>query len=350
MAPLKEDSRSLSDLYKAALSEGGKLLVYAGGDTPSQLDSIKSAFVDRFPGINLEIVIDFSKYHNARIDNQIKLGTLLPDLAHLQTLQDFDRWKQRGVLLPYKPIGWDSVYPQFKDPSGYYTSIYVDAFSTSVNKEVLGPNEEGWPTEAEDFLNPMLKGKIVSTYPNDDDAVLYWYKMVVEKYGWSWLDQFIKNEPLFVRGTQEPWDLVWNSSAKIGATFSTDGFLKENTDPVQFILPKKDPFVSWGQRAAIFKGTQNLAAAQLYLSWWLDMQTQRDTWYMWSVRKDVPVPVGFKSIWEYQGQTDPVAFQEWMRDRGEVERFKSQVTLYVGEVKGDLPTGNLGLFPDKMIN
>ncbi|MDX3388172.1 ABC transporter substrate-binding protein, partial [Streptomyces niveiscabiei] len=84
-----EETRSLDELYRAALKEGGKLVVYAGGDTPTQQDGTKAGFKARFPGIDLTLIVDYSKYHDVRIDNQLATGTLVPDVVQLQTLQDF---------------------------------------------------------------------------------------------------------------------------------------------------------------------------------------------------------------------------------------------------------------------
>lgn len=87
----------------AARAEGGKLVVYAGGDTPSQQDGTKATFKVRFPEIDLTLIVDHSKYHDARVDNQLATDTLVPDVVQFQTMQDFDCWKQQGRLLRYKP-------------------------------------------------------------------------------------------------------------------------------------------------------------------------------------------------------------------------------------------------------
>src|SRR4051812_21947056 len=54
-----EDTQ-LQQLYQKAISEGGVLTVYAGGDKPGQWDYLKKALVKRFPQIQVEIVVDFS--------------------------------------------------------------------------------------------------------------------------------------------------------------------------------------------------------------------------------------------------------------------------------------------------
>lgn len=64
--------------------------------------------------MKLNVIVDYSKFHDARIDNQLATGAQVPDVVQLQTLQDYPRWKQEGVLMHYKPNGWDKIYP----PSG----------------------------------------------------------------------------------------------------------------------------------------------------------------------------------------------------------------------------------------
>ncbi|MDO5652380.1 MAG: ABC transporter substrate-binding protein [Moraxella sp.] len=342
---VEPENKNLDELYHAALAEGGKLVVYAGGDTPDQQNGIKAAFEKRFPGITLDTIVDYSKIHDARVNYQIANQQVVADVVQLQTLQDFPKWKAEGALLPYKPLGWDKVYSGFKDSDGAWTGVFVDAFSNVVNQSALGNITA--PREAVDYLNPALKGKIISTYPNDDDAVLFWYKQAIDQNGWQWLDGLMKNEPYFVRGTQAPADEV--ESGKYAVTFSTDGMLKpDGGSHSYFVLPKQGGFVAWAQRAAILKDAQNPAAAKLYLSWLLDKDTQQNVWYMWSVRTDVPAPQGYQQIWHYPN-ANLKEFENFMADREAVESFKAKVSLFVGDVKGESSAGELGLFPVKAI-
>lgn len=139
-AAVEADKRPINELYQNALREGGIVTVYAGGDTPGQQGGIKQAFEKRFPGMKLNVIVDYSKFHDARIDNQLATNTLVPDVVQLQTLQDYPRWKKEGVLLNYKPIGWDKVYPAFKDKDGSWTGVFVDAFSNVVNTKLIPEN------------------------------------------------------------------------------------------------------------------------------------------------------------------------------------------------------------------
>ncbi|MDX3521545.1 ABC transporter substrate-binding protein [Streptomyces scabiei] len=341
-AGTREETRTLEQLYREAKAEGGRLTVYAGGDTATQQDGNKAAFEKAFPGITVNIVVDYSKFHDARIDGQLATGTLVPDVVQLQTLQDFPRWKKEGVLRPYKPAGFSRVHPAFKDPDGAWTGIFVDAFSTIYNIDAVRAGQA--PATARDLLDPRLKGKIVSTFPNDDDAVLYLYKLIVDRYGWDWLRRFAAQDVAWVRGTQEPADRVEAGTAAVAV--GTDGMLTPADGmKTRFVLPRHDPFMAWAQRAAIFKEARHPAAAELYLNWWLSKRTQSD-FYMWSVRTDVAPHSGYRPIWDYpNAHLD--GFEHFMADRALVERFRQQLTLYVGEVTGAPSPGWLGLHPGR---
>ena len=296
--------------------------------------------------MTLDVVVDYSKVHDARLDQQFARKRVVADVVQLQTLQDFPRWNKEGRLLPYKPRGWDKVYTHFKDKNGAWTGVFVDAFSNLANTQALGNVKP--PLDAPDYLNPELKGKIVSTYPNDDDAVLFWYKQAIDRHGWAWMENFMKQEPHFVRGTQAPSDEV--TAGKYAVTFSSDGGLKPDaSSPVRFTLPSNDGFVAWAQRAAILKGARHPESARLYLSWLLDKDTQQNVWYMWSVRTDVPAPAGYQPIWKYRN-ANLAGFERFMADRDAVECFRSRIRLYVGDVKGPSSAGELGLTPTKAID
>ena len=175
------ETRSLDDLYAAAIEEGGTLIIWSGGDKPGQRDQILNAFRERFPKIDLQDKMDLSKYHDARFDLAVATGREVPDLLELQTLHDFDYWKEKQLLVQYRPLGWKTIYPDYKDPDGFWTGLYGVSFSNIVNISMI-PEDQA-PRDAMDYLNPALKGKIILTYPHDDDAVLYQFWHLQKKYG-----------------------------------------------------------------------------------------------------------------------------------------------------------------------
>jgi len=102
----------------------------------------------------------------------------ITDVVQLQTVQDFPRWKAEDALMAYKPAGWAAIHAAYRDPEATHMGIAISAFSNNVNI-LLVANESEWPREAADYLKPMFaNGKLAITYPNDDDAVLFWFKQV----------------------------------------------------------------------------------------------------------------------------------------------------------------------------
>ncbi len=336
------EQNQLQVLHRAAVAEGGKVTIYMGGDAPGQWDNLAAAFHQQFPDVQLHLVTDLSKYHDVRIDNQLATGRLVADAAILQTAQDFDRWKKQGDLLKYKPVGWDKVFANAKDKDGYYTGVFYGAFSYIVNTKQL-------PTTASDFkatdlLKPAFKNKLILTYPNDDDAVLFGYRQIVDKYGWNYLAQLVEQNPKLIRGV--PGSAAGVGSGDYLASIAVGGDARPNGTQV---FSNSERFNSWAQRGAIFKRAPHKAGAKLFLSWLDSQAVQKNaiaTW-TWSVRKDVAPPTDLKALASYKN-TDPDAFAKFMSDRSAVERFRSQVELYFGQVKGTDPgdpDGTLGRTP-----
>lgn len=337
--PAREEARSLDELYAAALAEGGKLTIYAGGDTADQVEPTRQAFLAQFPGIDLTMVVDYSKYHDVRVDNQLATGTLVPDLVQFQTLHDFTRWKAAGVLLPYKPVGFSAVHPTFKDPDGAWVAIFVVAFSY-MYAAALGSDGPATPL---DLVDPRWKDQISSSYPHDDDAVLYLFSLYVQRYGWDWARKFAAQNPAFGRGAQTPIGAVASGQKAVGVG-SAGSLLFPLAPGVQWAIPAGHPFMAWGQRAAILRGAAHPEAARLYLSWQLSRPVQETAFTGWSVRTDVTPPAGLAPIWAIP-DANLEGFAKFMADRAVAERWRQTFALYFGEVQGPPSPGVLGLHP-----
>lgn len=174
-APIVE-SRTIEEIHQAALAEGGVVTCWHGGDEVNQMDFIKTAFEAKFPGMKMNITVDLSKYHDGRIDEQLVAKNVFVDSIILQTVHDYPRWAQEGALLNYAPLGLDKVHPAFKDStSASWYGVELLFWSNIWNTKKL-------PGAAfstfDEFLKPEYKDKLVLTYPNDDDAVLFAFDLM----------------------------------------------------------------------------------------------------------------------------------------------------------------------------
>ncbi|OWY94368.1 Avr-associated TDF protein [Phytophthora megakarya] len=327
-ANVQEETKSIDDLYAEAVAEGGKLVLYHGGDTPTQQDSLREAFEQRFPEINFTLVVDYSKYHDVRIDNQLETDTLVPDVVALQTLQDFTRWADEGKLLRYKPKGFSNIHASLRDNDGAWMAYTIYSFYTSYNTSSL--DGLAAPTSMESLTDAQWAGKIASSYPNDDDAVLYLYTRYVELYGWDWVAKLANQTVGFHRGSNVAAELVAAGEKVVGM----------GTDIGNNVAVGNDTeYISWGQRAAILAKAKHPAAAKLFMNWALSDEVQSTT-----VAPSVRTDINTDKPWDIP-EANMAAFPLFMEDREKVEEWKQTFTLYIGEVQGEPTPGFLGLYP-----
>ena len=339
-APPEAESRPLDELHRAAVAEGGELLVYAGGDLPNGSAATEQAFMRRFPGVRIRILVDRSKYHGVRIDAQIARSRVAPDVVHILAIHLFEAWKAEGRLLPYNPHGWSEIFADYRDPDAAYVPIGLFSFSSVFNTNLI-PEAEG-PRDAEDYLDPMLRGRIVLGYPHDDDAMLYQFDRIVADHGWGFMDRLMSQDVTWVRGSAPARVMV--QQGRKAATFNASGPLVPAANaPFRFVLPRRGGFLTWPQPAAIFQGARHPEAAKLYLSWLLSVEVQGAAGRQWPIRKDVAPAGGFRPITDYE--TRPARFAAWMQDRARLERVRDMLEQAIGPMQGPNPTGVEGIYP-----
>ncbi|KAK0195881.1 ABC-type Fe3+ transport system [Armillaria mellea] len=319
------ESRSLDDLYALAVAEGGQLVVRAGGDTSTQQDTFVQAFQQRFPQMNISIVVDLSKYHDGIIDRSLSLtGKAGVDVAHLQTYHDFVRWKSEGRLLNYKPAGWDQITSDIKDPDGAFVGIAYYLFTNTYSTAKTTAADA--PKNFNDYLNSKWQNKIVSVYPNDDDGVLFLFYKIQQAHGWTAITNFISMGIDWVRGSVTPTTVLL-SSAPQAVTFTTAAGFPNATSGVVEQLPTSDPsgLSIWSQRAAIFNTAAHPNAAKLYMNWVLSVDYQ------------TVLATGGWTLASYGSLLDTKPFDQFMLNRPIVEQFRFQIEQLIGLPQGPSP-------------
>ncbi|KAL8298189.1 hypothetical protein RB600_002956 [Gaeumannomyces tritici] len=342
--PLRE-TRSIDEIYRAALDEGGTVTLWHGGDEVYQRDNLKAAFEARFPGVTVNLTVDLSKYLDGRFDDQLAraakgdAGAVTVDSIILQTVHDYPRWAQQRALLDYRPLGWDQISPAFRDQASathYGVAVFSWPLVWSTDKLPAGTAL----SEFDDFLRPELKDKIVLTMPHDDDAVLWAFDLIIQQKGTPWLDALLAQNPRWVRGTHTPLALISRNDTRLAATF-TSGTAYPPPRGLAAAVPRRTRFVSWPQTAAIPRAAPHPEAARLLLAFLLSTAWQGRGG--WSVRGDVTPPpgttfgVGHDVAAGGVPSTDPAAFAPWMADRARVERLRLWFEDRLGTPQGPSP-------------
>jgi ABC-type Fe3+ transport system substrate-binding protein len=282
-------------LYAIARKEG-QLNLYGGGPASWYTDWTKN-FTTRFPGIQVVFKGGFSNQLTPLIDGQLAARKMEADVAVLQTLQDFARWKRKGVLQPLKDTVFDHMPAKYHDPQGCYTGVSVYTLSYAYNRAALGASP---PRSAMDFLQTEFKGKLISVYPQTDDVTLYLFWTIVDRYGWSFMKAYMANKPAFVKGHLGVAQAI--DTGQYGASFDTITELSATQPGYRsksgVLFSKIDPAPYWPQTAGIFRNCPHPAAARLFLEWTLGyaQQQRMSRNGVWPVRSDVPPPTGFNPL------------------------------------------------------
>ena len=322
-------AQSIDELYKAAKAEGG-LVLYGGG--PAALyEPWAREFEQRFPGIKVTVTAGFSNILAPQIDEKIRRKQLDVDLTIFQTLQDYARWKNAGALMSFKPESFDQIDPSFKDADGQYVAVAIYGLSYAYNTEKVKKSQV--PKSALDFLKPEFAGQTITCYPHDDDVTLYLYQTIVDKYGWEFMDRLKANHPAYVRGHLGVARSV--SSGEKTLTFDTMANITlaeaRAGKPTAIAVSETDPLPIWPQTTAIFKDAPHPNAAKLYITWFLQKDTQARIG-TWSPRADVPPPAGLKPLFSYNLANGFRAFIT--QEETKLNALRKRYESYTGPVAG----------------
>jgi ABC-type Fe3+ transport system substrate-binding protein len=317
-------AESVEQLYEKARAEKS-LVFYAGGPTAPYEARIKQ-FQEKFPGIQVSVAGGFSNVLNRRIEEQLAAGKLEVDLALFQTVQDFVNWKKRNVLLAFKPDGFDQLMPELRDPDGAYMAFAAIAIAYAYNTKLV--RTEDVPRSALDFLKPELRGRLISVYPHDDDAALYLFHLIVRKYGWSWMDRYMANNPHFIQGHLPVARAIAEGkmAATLDATITTAGGLKRQGEPIEIAFSSEDETPVFTVTGGIFRQAPHPSAAKLFLTWYLAKE-QQSRLGTFSPRLDVPPPPGLKPLVSYKIAN---AFREFITDDALIADLRKRFEAHTG--------------------
>ncbi|HZN28192.1 MAG TPA: ABC transporter substrate-binding protein, partial [Xanthobacteraceae bacterium] len=235
-----------------------------------------------------------------------------------------------GKMLAFKPQSFDAIDKSFKDPDGAFIVWYVGTLSYAYNTQHVKPEDA--PKSALDFLKPAFRGKMIACYPHDDDATLYLFHTIMQKYGADYLDKYVANQPNWVQG-----HLSVSRSVAAGkdlvtpdATTSTILNLKRAGQPIEYGFSNVDPVPIYYSTAGIFKDAPHPNVAKLYLSWILERE-QQSRIGTYSSRTDVPPPLPeLKPLFSYNVAN---GYRDFVTDAALVADLRKRFEAAVGPIR-----------------
>jgi ABC-type Fe3+ transport system substrate-binding protein len=319
-------AQSADELYTKAKTD--KALVLYGGGPAAPYERMAKEFQQRYPGIAVSVTGGFSNVLDRKIDDQLAARSLEVDMAFFQTVQDFVAWNKAGALLPFKPDGYDKIDPRFLEKDGAFTTTSVVLLTYAYNIRLIAGDDV--PKSALDFLKPQFAGKLVTAYPADDDATLYAFDTIVEKYGWSYMKAYMAQKPNFLQGHLDVLRSVaaGTNLATFDSTSSTTGALKKSGQPIEFAFPVDDAMPTFFVTAGIFKDAPHTNAAKLFLDWYMAKE-QQSRLGTYSARTDVEPPAGLKPLSAYKIEA---GYLQFVSDERKLLELRRQFESYTGPI------------------
>ncbi len=186
----------------------------------------------------------------------------------------------KGMLVPYKPKGWEKIPANFKDPAGNWTAIDLYAAALVPNTKVLElknlPMPKGW----NDLLNPVYKDMLIMPNPASSGTGFlqvasllvmmdpdYKNKPVEQNKAWDFLKKLDKNMGQYIKSGSKPAKLTAAGEYAIGCSFAfVYSSLKKKGFPVALVMPEEGAGFEL-EANALLKGAKHEAAAKKFLDW-----------------------------------------------------------------------------------
>jgi ABC-type Fe3+ transport system substrate-binding protein len=321
LAPLAARAETLDQLYEKAKVEGA-LEIYTGAG-PSAAKAGADAFEKRFPGIKVTPHGGFSNVLDLEIDQQLKDKKVTADYVQFQTVADYPRWDKAGALLHYKPEGFDQVYAPMKAANGAWVAVNAIPIFYGYNPEKV--KDADIPKSALDFLKPQFKGKIVTAYPNDDDATLYQFELIAKQHGADYLKKYLANQAYFAQGHRDVAARIKSGDAWISFDI-TNG---SQGPGLKIALPAKDKVPVFFTAASVLKHAPHPNAAKLYLAWMLSKEQQARFPALYSPRRDMPTPAGLPPLTSNQFAN---GYRDFLGDGKRMAALRKRYEAAVGPV------------------
>ena len=326
LAPTTNGDAQTSELFQAAKAEGA-LTMYTGGASSNSTATV-NAFNAEYPGINVTVVGAYSNVNDIKIDQQLRDRNVSADIISFQTVQDFVRWNAAGQIMRYRFPGYELFDPHYTDPNGAFVATNLNPLSYAYNTKLVAAADV--PQTALDFLKPQFAGRTITCYPHADDATLYLFHTLQQKYGWAFIDRYMKSGPAFVEGHAGVVQAIAAGEKSVSFDCSTHMTAEPIAKglPIAVTFSKADPTPVFFNTAGILAAAPHPNAAKLFVAWYLSRDQQIKTGN-WSARSDVPPPVGFEPLKSYQLANEYRAF---VVDAPLIDGLRRKYLAYTGPV------------------
>ena len=278
------------DLAAAARKEG-RLVWYTS--TPVENATRIAKMFEAETRIKVEVFRTGGSAALRRFMQEVDAGRVLADVLTTSDPGGFGGLVKRGLLVPYKPEGWELIPESAKDKDGYFFAQRLNLMSIYARTDKVAAAD--MPKTWDDLHQPKYKGRMVMTDPSYTSLQLSVVGMISRIKGWGFYEKLAKNDIMIVQGNQQAAEAI-KRAERVIAVGASDSYATDDRKqglPVATIFPADGVFVI-PSPTGLVKGSANPNAARLFANFMLTKPVQalfpQEGGY--AARTDMPPPDG----------------------------------------------------------
>lgn len=230
-APSTAQERSLIDAAK----KEGRVVWY----TALALD-VAERFAEIFEkayGIHVELTRTGTSRILTRVLQEAQAGVNAVDVLEVSDAGDFAVLKEKGLLTPYHPRGYERFHSAFRiDREGYYYAWRATLGLPVYNPKLVPPGEV--PKTWKELADPKWKGKLSKVH-SGSGAANNVMAVMSKVYGWDYYRKIKQNDPLIVLAASEGVSKIaaGERAILVEGNLYNAARLKARGNPVDVIYP-----------------------------------------------------------------------------------------------------------------
>ncbi len=189
---------------EAAAKREGKVTWYTS--TPVAAGQYIANEFEKRTGIKVEMLRTGGQNVIRRFMQEADGGRINVDVITMSDMSAANAMTRRGLLVPFKPAGFDKVIASAKDPNGHYVAQRLTLVGMVGRTDKVA--EADMPKQWTDLTSPKYKGKQVMADPSFTAIQLMVVATLSRKFGWQFYEALRKNDTLIVQGHEQVYDMV----------------------------------------------------------------------------------------------------------------------------------------------
>jgi iron(III) transport system substrate-binding protein len=248
-------------------------------------------------GIKVELLRTGGGEVIRRFQQEAAAGRFAADVITMSDMSAANDMARRGRFVPFRPVGFDKVIADAKDPAGNFIAQRLTMVGILVRTDKVAAADR--PTTWSDLTAPKYKGLLVMADPSFTAIQLVVVATLSQKLGWSFYEDLRKNDVMIVQSHEQIYDTVKRGERLIAAESSdpriyTGGQLPPNMISV---IPRNGA-IEVPSPTGVVKGSPHPNAARLFAQFNLtpEIQNKFTEEGHHSPRVDIAPPTGLPRL------------------------------------------------------